>query len=206
MSSGSRPDGSPAFVRVSTVPRSFLVVGRVARVEMHYGYLCNGGRLCSGVTCSACREGLKPEIRHLVRLEEADRTHYLWEARPRLAALLAEVEAYQASGRTVELELWRARSAPNAPIEARILAVVAYPDLYDLERLVVSCYQPPIRIAEPPRLDPDRPRSPVVGIQDTAVSAGFSNEVGVRDSDLRPGLERLERLKRLREAKRDARE
>lgn len=140
------------FLRVSTVPREFIVVGRVQRVWMHYGYACSGGRLCSGEDCAACRDGHVAEQRAIWRLEEGDGTNYLLESRPRLSRLVGEIEALQASRRTAVLQLWRVSEHRNAAIEGRFLREIAYPELYDLSRLVDRLYQPAMRIQNPPRL------------------------------------------------------
>jgi hypothetical protein len=181
------------FLTVSTVPREFAVTGQVTPVRMHWGYLCDCGRLCGHENCAACREGARAETRFLNRLVDGGGSPYLFEARPRLEGVMQELLGLQSRGHSAWVEIVRAGSAANSPINLRILRVVACTTLYDLSGLVAACYEPPVMIREAVPADRAGLSGGLDRIKDTA--SGIQGQAARRTASLEEQFRALKRLK-----------
>lgn len=173
------------FLKASTAARDFTVVSRIERAIIHWGYFTRGGRLCGGPNCAACREGMKPENRWILRLEESRSSSYLFEARPRLQASIAEIALMQQRGESALVRIWRAGSAPNHPIDLDILRAVSFPQLFCVTRLISRVYEPAMLIREAQNNTVSQAPSGLGHIQDT----GFEDSVfrTLEDSGFEPG-------------------
>lgn len=138
------------YLEASTAPRELLVVSRIRGQWIHW----DGppGRICGETNCRLCRDGWRPEKRWILRLESAEHFEYLLQARERHTPVLDQLEAMQQRGRTGVVEVYRAGTARNSPIQIRTLREVAYPELYEILPLELKTWRAPVLVtaeAEP---------------------------------------------------------
>jgi hypothetical protein len=155
------------FYRASTVPREFEIVSKVMPIRMHWDQTANQGRLCGRSLCALCREGMKSEIRWLIRLAESEDSHYLMEFRTRHREFCESASEIQSRGLAVVVAVFRDGTLRNSPVEGRILREGVLKPLFDLRRLVDACYLAPLLVKEGPRVEPGESLPELGQVQDT---------------------------------------
>jgi hypothetical protein len=157
------------FYRASTVPRVFEVVSRLRPIRMHWDQTANRARVCGRHVCALCRDGMKSEIRWLLRLQETPDSHYLLELRERHRSFCEEVSAVQDRNLSAVVSVFRDGTLRNSPVECQLLREGVATALFDLRRLVDACYLPPITLREGIRVEPDDPLPALGQVQDTRI-------------------------------------
>lgn len=165
-----------SMLKSSTVARDFLVMSRIQPARIHWGFAGPGGRHCGGSSCLPCREGMNSEERFVLRLLEVGGSEYLFEARPRLQAVIREVARLQLDGQSAVLRIRKDGQFVNSPISAEIIRAVNCPNLYSVSRLIERFYQPAIRVVEREVITMDNLPAPLVRIQDTSDSRISASE------------------------------
>ena len=137
-------DWEVPFLKASTVPREFTVVGRVFAFPMHWVSGQGAGVLCGWEDCALCRAGFRQETRYMLRLRESGGSDYLLEVRPRLRTVMEELELLQRGNQTAVVQIWKAGSCRNSPVAVDILRVEAWSSFFDVSNLVKAAYRPAI--------------------------------------------------------------
>lgn len=156
-----------SFLKPSTVARDFLVMSRIQPARIHWGFAGPGGRHCSGADCLACREGMKSEVRFLLRLLETGGSEYLFEARSRVEPVIAQVARLQLERKSAVIRIRKDGQYINSPISVELLREVLLPNLYDVSRLIQANYAPAVRVKEQEIITTNDLPSELVRIQDT---------------------------------------
>lgn len=130
----------PTSVRWLTVGTSIQRVRCLTRVHHWLGHFDFASRMkyrCQGAGCPFCDGGRLPEVYYVIGVQNSAGERFLLELRARHYPIAKELNEHESEGVGWKIQIYRAGTAKNSPIEIELLSWEAA-DEWDICRLVDS--------------------------------------------------------------------
>lgn len=128
------------YFKPSTTPRVFTVISTIHGMLTHYDR--EPGTQCGGPNCRMCAEGWGSQWRWILRLETPEMHHYLLQLRERHRSVVELVAASQRHGMTRVIEVEKAGSYRNSPVQVRSLREISCSSLWEIAPLEAATFHP----------------------------------------------------------------